>query len=120
MRILWDEGPRNVQAVQERLASSTRLAYTTVQTMLNVLHRKGRVRRILLGRSYQYEPVLTRDKAQRHALRDMVDRLFGGSVEDLLISLVRSDQLDRKDLERLERLIEESERGEKGEGRGGD
>jgi Penicillinase repressor len=48
MHVLWDIGPAPVQAVQERL-SGEKLAYTTVQTMLNVLHRKGRVKRTLRG-----------------------------------------------------------------------
>jgi len=32
MKVLWDSGPSNVQAVQEKLVGSTKLAYTTVQT----------------------------------------------------------------------------------------
>jgi predicted transcriptional regulator len=119
MVVLWDAGASGVQAVQERLPGP-RLAYTTVQTMLNVLHRKGRVRRVLRGRAYEYEPVLTRDRAERNALSDMVERLFGGSVEGLLMSLVRSEQIDRKDLQRLEGLIDERERSEKGGRRGND
>ena len=68
MRVLWDCGPSNVQSVQEKLAGSSRLAYTTVQTMLNVLHRKGKVRRRLRGRAYEYAPVLTREKAASNAI----------------------------------------------------
>ena len=108
MNVLWDLGPANVQAVQEALRGSTKLAYTTVQTMLNVLHRKGRVRRSLQGRSYVYEPLLTRDRAASQAIRDVVDRLFGGSVESLLMNLVKSKQLDSRKLEQLHRWIEES------------
>ena len=49
MKVLWGIGPAPVQAVQEQL-SGEKLAYTTVQTMLNVLHRKRRVKRVLRGR----------------------------------------------------------------------
>lgn len=118
MNVLWDLGPANVQAVQEALRGPTKLAYTTVQTMLNVLHRKGRVRRSLQGRSYVYEPLLTRDRAASQAMRDMVDRLFGGSVESLLMSLVKSKQLDSRKLEQLHKRIQESGRRER-EGRDG-
>src|SRR6202007_1487075 len=114
MKVLWDCGPCNVQSVQEKLTGSPKLAYTTVQTMLNVLHRKGRVRRRLRGRAYDYAPVLTREKAERNAIGDMVDRLFGGSVDGLLMSLVKSRQLDPKKLQELSGLIEEHERGEEG------
>jgi BlaI family penicillinase repressor len=114
MQVLWDCGPSNVQSVQENLASSPRLAYTTVQTMLNVLHRKGRVRRRLRGRAYDYVPVLTREKAASSAIRDMINRLFGGSVDGLLMSMVKSQQLDPKKLLELQRLVEERKRTQEG------
>jgi len=47
MKALWEIGPSTVQAVQEKL-HGRRLAYTTVQTMLNILERKGKVKRKLL------------------------------------------------------------------------
>ena len=114
MNVLWDWGPSNVQSVQEKLAGSPKLAYTTVQTMLNVLHRKGRVRRRLQGRAFDYAPLLTRDKAASNAIGDMIDRLFAGSVDGLLMSLVKSRQLDPKKLQELTGLVEEHERAKKG------
>ena len=54
MQVLWSEGPSNVVDVQQRLKPQDDLAYNTVQTMLNVLHRKGRVRRTLAGRAFVY------------------------------------------------------------------
>jgi predicted transcriptional regulator len=114
MNVLWDIGPANVQAVQEKLADTQKLAYTTVQTMLNVLHRKGKVRRTLRGRAFDYAPLLTREKAASNAIGDMIDRLFGGSVDGLLMSLVKNKQLDPKKLEGLSRRIEKHESGKKG------
>jgi predicted transcriptional regulator len=111
MNVLWDCGPSNVQLVQEKLIGSPKLAYTTVQTMLNVLHRKGRVRRRLRGRAYDYAPLLSREKAASNAIGDMIERLFGGSVDGLLMSLVKSEQLDPKKLQELSSLVEEHERG---------
>jgi len=55
MSVLWRTGPANVQAVQAG-PRGRELAYTTVQTMLNVLHRKGRVKRELRDRAYVYRP----------------------------------------------------------------
>ena len=67
MNVLWTTGPANVQTVQAGL-KGRELAYTTVQTMLNVLHRKGRVQRQLKDRAYLYRPILSRQKAVRQAL----------------------------------------------------
>jgi len=120
MKVLWDSGPSNVQAVQGKLVGSTKLAYTTVQTMLNVLHRKGRVKRTLRGRAFEYEALITRDRAVSQAIRDTIDRLFGGSVEGLLMSLVKSKQLDPKKLEKLSALLKEQQRSEKEDSRGND
>src|SRR5215472_8864070 len=94
MQVLWREGAGDVQDVQNNLPSGTILAYTTVQTMLNVLQRKGKVRRKLKGRAYEYRPVLSEEKAVQHAVRDLVKRLFGGSSEELVMSLFKSRQVD--------------------------
>ena len=75
MKVLWEIGPSSVQAVQEQLPGE-RLAYTTVQTMLNILQRKGKVARKLQGKAYQYRPVLSRERALRDAVGDMLNRMF--------------------------------------------
>jgi predicted transcriptional regulator len=107
MKVLWEAGPANVQAVRARLSGRRDLAYTTVQTMLNLLHRKGKVRRVLRERTYYYRPVVTRRREVGHIVRDVVDRLFGGSAEDLVVALVESRQLTPETLERLAAAVEE-------------
>ena len=105
MKALWEGGPGTVQAVQDKLPGEP-LAYTTVQTMLNILHRKGKVKRKLAGKAYVYRAVLTRDKAIRQAVGDLLERMFGGSVDALLMTLVKSRQLDAGKLAKLQQLIE--------------
>ena len=109
MKVLWTAGPGGVQAVRDALAPRRKLAYTTVQTMLNVLWKKGRVRRRLKDRAYVYHPLLTRRRALREAVGDLVDRLFGGSAESLVVSLVESRQLTPEALARLTRALERAE-----------
>ena len=110
MKVLWETGPAPVQAVQEHLAASERpLAYNTVQTMLNVLHRKGKVRRELRARAFFYEPALSKPQAAQQAVGDLVDRMFGGSAESLVLSLVETRHLTPETLARLSALLEESE-----------
>jgi predicted transcriptional regulator len=108
MHVLWHFGACNVQAVQDALGG--RLAYTTVQTMLNVLHRKGRVKRSMQGKAYEYLAIMSRERALGKEVRDMVSRMFGGSVESLLLNLVSTRQIDAATLARLVRRIAESEK----------
>jgi BlaI family transcriptional regulator, penicillinase repressor len=105
MDVLWETGPANVQLVQQKLKRE--LAYTTVQTMLNILHRKGKVKRTLKDRAYFYRPSITREKAISKQVIDVVDRLFGGSAESLVMSLVETKHLTPAKLARLQELVAE-------------
>lgn len=115
MQVLWREGAGDVLHVQNNLPSGTNLAYTTVQTMLNVLQRKGKVRRKLKGRAYEYRPVLSEEKAVQHAVRDLVKRLFGGSSEELVMSLVKSRQVDPARIVELTKKVAAQEAKERDE-----
>ena len=105
MHVLWAEGPANVQSVQQHLPRE--LAYTTVQTMLNILHRKGKVKRTLKDRAYIYKPVVSRSQVLGQHVSDLVERLFGGSAESLVMSLIETKHLTPKKLARLNKLLEE-------------
>src|ERR1700678_1935998 len=108
MQVIWKRGASTVTAVQEGLEQD--LAYTTVQTMLNILHRKGKLKRELRGRAFAYSATVTEAKASIHAVRDLVDRMFGGSSEELVMSLIKSRQIDAKKIAELTRRLEEEER----------
>jgi BlaI family penicillinase repressor len=104
MKVIWRLGASNAGAVQESLEQ--RLAYTTVQTMLNILTKKGKLKRTLRGRSFEYSATVSEAAASGHAVRDLVDRMFGGSSEELVMSLIKSKQIDAKQIARLSRMLE--------------
>lgn len=101
MQVIWRRGASAVSDVQAELEPA--LAYTTVQTVLNILERKGKLKRELQGRAYVYSARVTEDKALGQGLRDLIDRMFGGSSEDLVMSLLKSGQIDAKKLSELTR-----------------
>ena len=108
MQVLWETGPATVQVVQKQLERE--LAYTTVQTMLTVLHRKKKVKRTLKDKAYIYKAAVTRSYFTGHAVREFIDRLFGGSAEGLVMSLLQEKHLTREKLASLHELIEKEER----------
>ena len=112
MQVLWETGSASVQTVQRQLKRE--LAYTTVQTMLTVLHRKKKVKRTLKDKAYIYTPAVTRSKFTGHAVREFIDRLFGGSAEGLVMSLLQEKHLTPEKLASLHELIEKEERDERG------
>ena len=109
MRALWDHGAGNVQKVLEGLTGEPELAYTTVQTTLNVLQRKGKVKRKLIGRAFEYSAVVSQEAADSHAIKDVLQKVFRGSVDDLLLSLVRTRHLDAQKLAKLQAKLQASE-----------
>lgn len=111
MQVIWRKGASTVGDVQNELEPS--LAYTTVQTMLNILERKGKLERELQGRAFVYRAKVSQEKMLGQTLRDMIDRMFGGSSEELVMSLLKSRQIDAKRLAKLsERFSKGSEEAE--------
>lgn len=81
--------------------------------MLNILERKGKLKRRLRGRAYEYSATVSESKAVSHAVRDLVDRMFGGSSEELVMSLIKSKQMDTTTFARLTKRMEEEGGGER-------
>ncbi len=107
MQVLWQAGPCTVAEVQPKLQAE--LAYTTVQTMLNVLLRKGKVKRVQEGRAFRYRPAVSRERASGSALSDLVKRMFGGSNEALLMAMVDSRQISAEELARIAQKLAAAE-----------
>jgi len=89
---LWSLGEGNVKAVQQIVAESRPLAYTTIMTVLDRLVRKGMLARRKVGRSFTYAPQATRDAARRAAVRELLDGYFDGSEEALIGFLRKSSE----------------------------
>jgi predicted transcriptional regulator len=89
LRALWSLGEGNVKAVQQIVAESRPLAYTTIMTVLDRLVRKGMLARRKVGRSFAYSPQATRDAARHAAVRELLEGYFDGSEEALIGFLQR-------------------------------
>ena len=111
MQVLWQAGPSTVHEVRPQLKAQ--LAYNTVQTMLNVLLRKGKVKRVQEGRAFRYRAAVDRKRATGSAVEDLVLRMFGGSPEALLMAMVESRQIGPKQLQHLNELVAAAEKAAK-------
>jgi predicted transcriptional regulator len=110
MKVVWADGSATVRQVYEALRARRQVAYTTVLTMMNVLERKGHLRKRAEGRSFVYHPTRPRARVMRAMVRDFLDRVFGGSAEPLLTHLVEDRRLSPAQLERLARRLRGEER----------
>ena len=89
-------------------------AYTTVQTIMNILTEKGVLDREKIGPVNVYRPTLSREDVAQVETRTLVSRMFEGSFGSLATYLVDSGELSQKELDELRVLIEEKEKAKEG------
>jgi BlaI family penicillinase repressor len=107
MKVLWERGPASVAEVHEALGPERGLAYTTVATMLRKMEGRGLVKHSSEGRRFIYRAAVATDAVHRSMADDLLERLFGGSLADMMSHLLTSREVSYDELCALERLIAE-------------
>lgn len=111
LKVLWSRGKASVREVQEDLVSASGpVAYSTVQTLLNIMEeKKGLVRHVVEGRTFIYMPRKSPDRTIRDLTRRFVDRVFDGALDRVLVALFDSKPPSLEELARLRAMIDEAE-----------
>jgi BlaI family transcriptional regulator, penicillinase repressor len=113
MEILWSLGASSVRDIQQAMSGSPRLAYTTVQTTIFRMEGKGAVRRTgQAGNAYLFEARITREKAQRALIEDLLS-IFGGDSQPVMAHLVSSGKVTLEDVKEAEQVLLQRKNGEK-------
>ncbi len=107
MKVLWERGTASASEVQEALGPEAELAYTTVATMLRKMEERGLVGHYAQGRRFIYRPAVAPETVTRSMAGDILERLFEGSLADMLSPLLATREVSRDELRRLEELIAE-------------
>ena len=110
MKVLWERQEATVADVHEALGRHTALAYTTVATMLRKMEARTLVKHRTAGRSFVYHALVGADAVSRSMADHLVDRLFEGSLVDVVSHLLTTREVSREELGRLEKLIAERKR----------
>src|SRR5580693_7609959 len=109
MDYVWTNGPCTAEACRESLADSRPMKESTIRTILRRLEAKGYVSHTLEGRTFIYRAAEAKENVAVRAVKHIIDRLCGGSVEQLVIGLVDGEVLGSKQLERIARKISQSQ-----------
>lgn len=105
MAVLWERGASTVAEV--RSALPVEVSHNTVATLLGILESKGHVAHTEEGRAFRYSAVTAREEAGRSAFQRLVDTVFGGSAEAMLVHFVRDRRLTRAELERIRSALDD-------------
>src|ERR1700756_3239134 len=113
LRVLWESGPLPVREIQNILDAKKPTGYTTVLKMVQIMTEKGLVDRDESVRPQIYRARYSQEQTQRHLVRDLMQRAFGGSVKALVLQALATRKSTPAELEAMEDLLERFEGGEK-------
>ncbi len=101
LKTLWQLGPASVREVHEVMCPDGELAFNTVQTLLRIMDDKGLVSHSRRGRTFIYK---SRHSRENETAR-MLDQVFDGAMDQLVVSLLKSRRTTPKQLRELEEII---------------
>ncbi len=110
LQVLWTHGPLTVRDVHERLANDEQIGYTSVLKMLQVMFKKGLVKRDESQRSHVYRSARPAEQTQRGLIRNLVDKAFSGSATDLVVRALATKKLTPDEIETMRALIDQKAR----------
>jgi BlaI family penicillinase repressor len=106
LKVLWDLGSGTVREVHQALCPNNELAFNTIQTQLRIMEDKGLVKHKSDGRSFVYLPIFAREKVAARFL----NKVFGGALDELVVSMLRAKDASVQELKELEKLIADARR----------
>jgi BlaI family penicillinase repressor len=112
MQVLWEKGRANAREITEALNAREPIAHSTVQTLLRKLEAKGAITHEVEDRTFVFRPAVKEDRVKRSATRDLLDRVFGGSVAELVSYLLENERVPAEELRQIRKLIEQQKREE--------
>jgi predicted transcriptional regulator len=115
LQVLWEKGPSTVREVHEIVNEPRGMAYTTTLKVMQVMHEKELVTRDDSARSHRFKAAIERDRTRQSMLKQLIDRVFGGSAEELVLSALGAAKVKPDELQQIKELL--AKKGGKGGGK---
>jgi BlaI family transcriptional regulator, penicillinase repressor len=109
MQVFWKHGELNAVEAREQLAAAgLDRAYTTIATLVRILVEKGFLKQQPgAERPFRFRPTRTQEDVSGSMLADVVERVFQGSREQLLMQLLKQKKLTAKERAMLQEILKE-------------
>lgn len=107
LKVLWDESPLAVRDVRARLEERAErpLAHSSVITMLNIMVKKGFLKRKKEGKAFLFAPKAKKESVTGGMMSDLLSRVFENSPSAMVLNLIETAGLDADELAEIKRLI---------------
>lgn len=110
MQVLWEKQRATAREITDAIAETEPIAHSTVQTMLRVLEDKGAVAHQSEGRAFVFFPLVPETDLKQNAVRNLVERLFGGNASNLVAHLLDGRGATKKEIDEIRKLITRPEK----------
>jgi BlaI family penicillinase repressor len=107
--VFWEKGPRTVREVHEALEPDAQTGYTTTLKLMQIMVEKGLLVREDDGRRHIYRPAMSEERTQKQLIQDLLDRVFAGSAEKLVMRALSARKVSPKELKRIREMLAEME-----------
>lgn len=110
MNVVWQRQSTTADEVRSALSTAVQpMKDSTVRTILRRLEEKGYVTHTITGRTFVYAPTVESRNVAADAVRGIIDRFCAGSVEDLLVGMVKDELVSAEKLKKLALRIAKAE-----------
>ncbi len=101
LKVMWQLGEAKVRDIHEAFCPHGEYAFTTVQTLLRIMCRKGLIDKRSQGRTDYYRPVYTVEDATSR----FIDKLFDGAIDKYVLSMLSAENVSAEEMRELEKII---------------
>ncbi len=108
MELVWTQGEVSATEVREQFEETRPLARTTVQTMMTRMEEKGWLQHRSIGRTFVYSASVPKSESLGAKVRDLIDSAFGGSADELVLSLLEYRGLTKAEHQRIRDMLDEA------------
>jgi predicted transcriptional regulator len=109
LSILWENGPSTVRQVNEHMNAEQKTGYTTTLKLMQIMTEKGLLVRDDSKFQHVFSPAMSEEKTQSQIVGDMMDKVFSGSAEKLVMRALSAKQVSARELEKIKKLLNEME-----------
>ena len=106
LKVLWGNGPSTVRQVNDQISKEQKTGYTTTLKLMQIMIEKGLLVRDDSTFKHVYKPAISEEKTEKQIVSDMLDKVFAGSAERLVMRALSAKQLSAEERKKIRQLLD--------------
>ena len=107
MNAIWSLGECTVKEVQQEIAKTRELAYTSIATVMKILEQKGVLKSVKTDKAHLYSSLIAKADYESSSLQHLADNLFQGDPSSMVMRLLNDSDLSKSELSAIQKILDE-------------